>query len=117
MLFIKKIIITLFFSSLQDEDDDDDQNGQAESDEDNEEDGDDATGEDEVFKVDNGPLDPRAGAVDVVLPQLPLDYSVLAEKLLEAGGSKLIKKRNRNKLYALASRYISYKCTSLHFKL
>lgn len=60
--------------------------------------------ESEVFEVDNGPLDPRAGAVDVFLPQLQLDYSVLADKLTEAGGSKTVRKRNRGHLYCLASR-------------
>jgi len=56
-------------------------------------------------EVNAGPLDPRAGAVDVVLPQLEVDYNILAEKLTEAGGQKIVKKKNRGLLYTLATQY------------
>lgn len=54
-------------------------------------------------EMKEGPLDPRAGAVDVILPQLQIDYKALAEKLSEVGGGKLVKKRNRGLLYTLAT--------------
>jgi hypothetical protein len=54
-------------------------------------------------EMKEGPLDPRAGAVDVILPQLQVDYKALADKLYEAGGGKLVKKRNRGLLYTLAT--------------
>ena len=49
-----------------------------------------------------GPLDPRAGGVDVVLPQLKVDYSELAEKLVQAGGQKSVRPKNRKIAYSLA---------------
>lgn len=51
----------------------------------------------------NGVMDPRAGAVDVVLPQLEVDYTKLYQKLIEFGGQKEIKLKNRRILYSLAS--------------
>lgn len=53
----------------------------------------------------SGELDPRAGAVDVVLPQLQVDYGKLVEKLVEFGGQKEVKLKNRRILYGLASQF------------
>ncbi|CAL8101143.1 unnamed protein product [Orchesella dallaii] len=52
----------------------------------------------------NGPLDPRAG-VDVILPQLDIDYEKLHEKLIAYGGQKDVKLKNRRILYSLASQF------------
>jgi hypothetical protein len=50
------------------------------------------------------PLDPRAGAVDVVLPQLDVDYQDLIKCLTKAGGRKDVRGKNRKLLYQLARR-------------
>jgi len=47
-------------------------------------------------------LDPRAGAIDVILPQLPIDYNELYEKLVQLGAQKEVKMRNRKLMYQLA---------------
>ncbi|ODN05750.1 Ribosomal RNA processing protein 1 [Orchesella cincta] len=52
----------------------------------------------------NGALDPRAG-VDVILPQLDIDYDKLYEKLIQYGGQKDVKLKNRRILYTLASQF------------
>lgn len=61
--------------------------------------------EDEFDEEASGELDPRAGAVDVVLPQLQVDYGKLVEKLVEFGGQKEVKLKNRRILYGLASQF------------
>ena len=43
--------------------------------------------------------DPRAGRVDVTIPQLMLDYEKLAEDLLAAGGEKTVGQVQRKILY------------------
>lgn len=53
--------------------------------------------------MQNDTLDPRAGAVDVILPQLDIDYDKLYKKLIEFGGQKDVKLKNRRLLYRLAS--------------
>jgi len=57
---------------------------------------------DEINDTTLSALDPRAGKVDVVLPQLEVDYEALANKLYEASTGKQVKKRNRGLLCSLA---------------
>merc|ERR1719309_1520628 len=45
--------------------------------------------------------DPRAGGVDVTLPQLKVDYQGLAEQLFSVGSSSGVKKSSREILYKL----------------
>lgn len=52
-----------------------------------------------------GPLDPRAGGIDVVLPQLNVDYTELADKLVQAGGQKSVRPKNRKLAYVLAKQF------------
>ena len=47
-------------------------------------------------------LDPRAGGVDVTLPQLDVDYAQLAETLMAAGAETSVRQKNRAALYRLA---------------
>ncbi len=46
-----------------------------------------------------GPQDPRAGRVDVTIPQLMVDYGKLSEELLAAGGDKDVGQPQRKVLY------------------
>merc|ERR1711874_229982 len=61
-----------------------------------EEEGDGNEEEEEVSEAD-----PRAGGVDVTLPQLKVDYQGLAELLFTVGSSNGVKKSNREILYKL----------------
>lgn len=63
-------------------------------------DGDDAM-EVEESNVDWGAKDPRAGGVDVVLPQLKPDYAELADMLFRIASDKAIRSKNRKSLYHL----------------
>jgi len=81
-----------------DEDDDDDEIDE----------GDDASGDeennvivedDEDFLMDETVKDPRAGKVDVVLPQLQPDFEKLADALFLAGSAKEVAKQQRDRLY------------------
>jgi hypothetical protein len=40
--------------------------------------------------------------VDVILPQLEVDYEKLIQNLIEAGGKKTTRAKNRKLLYGLA---------------
>ena len=64
--------------------------------------GDGSGNEEDDLEVSQGPLDPRAGAIDVILPQLEVDYEELIQKLIEAGGQKSTRGKNRKLLYGLA---------------
>lgn len=48
-----------------------------------------------------GPLDPRAGQVDVILPQLNVNYESLVEMLSTAANNPNAKSKNRKSIYAL----------------
>merc|ERR1739838_181874 len=48
-----------------------------------------------------GPLDPRAGGVDVCLPQLKLNWGALADALQALGSIGGVKQKNRENLYKL----------------
>ena len=54
---------------------------------------------------ENGPQDPRAGRIDVVIPQLQVEYSKLSEDLFEMGSGEGVKKANRDILYRLSKRF------------
>ncbi|XP_076061013.1 uncharacterized protein LOC143036912 isoform X2 [Oratosquilla oratoria] len=54
---------------------------------------------------DDGVLDPRAGEVDVFLPQLKPDFSAIASALLAAGSVKGVANDNRNDIYRLAQEF------------
>ena len=51
--------------------------------------------------------DPRAGGVDVVLPQLRPDFSKLAEMMFQVASEKKIRPKNRNPMYKLVKRSVS----------
>jgi hypothetical protein len=53
--------------------------------------------------VEDGPLDPRAGLVDVELPQLKFDSQGIADTLWEQS-QKCVRKKNRNSLQSLAEK-------------
>jgi hypothetical protein len=53
--------------------------------------------------VECGPLDPRAGLVDVELPQLQFDARGIAEALLQQS-QMCARKRNRHLLQSLAEK-------------
>ena len=63
-----------------------------------EEGGDDRSGEEK---------DPRAGGVDVTIPQLQVDCAALAEQLFEAGGEKGVGHAQRAALYRLTKQFKS----------
>lgn len=46
--------------------------------------------------------DPRAGKVDVELPQLPVNYAQLSRKLFELGSTSGVSKSNRDSIYMLS---------------
>lgn len=60
----------------------------------------------EESNFDWGAKDPRAGGVDVVLPQLSPDYNKLADMLFEAASGKTIRGKNRKALYDLVKKYV-----------
>ncbi|XP_043215038.1 ribosomal RNA processing protein 1 homolog A-like [Amphibalanus amphitrite] len=78
-------------------DDSDDDNDEAE-DSDGGSDGEDSPSGDPV-------LDPRAGGVDVTLPQLSVDYGRLADSLTAAGAEPSVRQKNRTALYRLAQQF------------
>ena len=95
-------------------------NGDLSDDEDDEGDGqEDADGElleqgsdeeqmdDEVGGGGGDVKDPRAGGVDVTIPQLQVDCAALAEALLEAGGQKGVGRSQRAALYRLTKQFKS----------
>ena len=51
--------------------------------------------------------DPRAGGVDVTIPQLRVDCAALAEALFEAGGEKGVGQAHRTALYRLTKQFKS----------
>ena len=51
--------------------------------------------------------DPRAGGVDVTIPQLQIDCAALAETLLKAGGQKGVGHGQRAALYRLTKQFKS----------
>jgi hypothetical protein len=53
--------------------------------------------------VEDGPLDPRAGLVDVHLPQLTFDAQGIAEALRQQS-QRCVRKKNRNTLESLAEK-------------
>jgi len=67
-------------------------------------DGSNSDGED-MNMEENGPQDPRAGRIDVVIPQLQVEYSKLSEDLFEMGSGEGVKKANRDILYRLSKRF------------
>lgn len=59
--------------------------------------------DDDEMLVENDAKDPRAGKVDVVLPQLQPDYEKLSNDLFTAGSGKTISKKNCDRLYRLSN--------------
>jgi hypothetical protein len=51
--------------------------------------------------------DPRAGNVDITIPQLQIDVSTIAERLFEAGSSKDLRAPQRKALYRLTKQFKS----------
>ena len=51
--------------------------------------------------------DPRAGGVDVTIPQLRVDCATLAEALFEAGAEKGVGQAHRAALYRLTKQFKS----------
>merc|ERR1719158_1186052 len=94
------------------EDDGDELNGEPGSDEDsNDEDMEDAeeNGDGGMDVPDengvDGPLDPRAGKVDVVIPQLSVDYEALSQKFFTLGSKDGLKKSCREDLFLLSKMF------------
>ena len=56
---------------------------------------------------DSDAKDPRAGGVDVTIPQLQVDCAALAEALFEAGGEKGVGHAQRAALYRLTKQFKS----------
>jgi len=57
----------------------------------------------DIETAEFGPLDPRAGLVDVELPQLQFDAQGIAETLLQQS-QICVRKRNRHVLQSLAEK-------------
>jgi len=55
--------------------------------------------------VDDNAEDPRAGLVNVEIPQLQVDYLKIADKLFELGSLKNIRSANRNILYTISKHF------------
>jgi len=91
------------------DEDDDEEMDEGEDEEIGDEEGDDVAGgeddeddeDDEDMELDESIKDPRAGKVDVILPQLQPDYEKLAEALFQAGSAKEVSKPKRDRLYRL----------------
>ncbi len=49
--------------------------------------------------------DPRAGKIDVTLPQIQLDYARLSDDLLKVGSAKNVQNRRRDCLYKLSKHF------------
>lgn len=85
-----------------------------ENDEDAEEPGDDGGEsdngemEEEGGNPDWGAKDPRAGGVDVVLPQLQPSYSDLANMFFQMASEKTVRSKNRKAMYRLVQWQVSY---------
>ena len=79
-------------------------NGVDNDDDDDDEDYEDIEEDDDDVKgiLDDGAKDPRAGKVDVVLPQLQPDFEKLSGALFEAGSGKQVAKLNCERLYRLS---------------
>ena len=73
----------------------------------NEPDGDDDEDDDgdDKMEIDWDAKDPRAGGVDVVLPQLYPDYSQLADMLFKEASQTNVRTKNRQPIYRLVKRY------------
>jgi hypothetical protein len=82
-------------------------NGDAAADEDDEEaDGRDSSDEDLEDQEESADVkDPRAGRVDVTIPQLMVDYDQLAADLFEAGSDSSVKGAQRRILYRLTKQF------------
>ena len=90
----------------EDSEDDEDDDVEDEMDQDDDDDGimDDEEGD--ISLLDGmSAQDPRAGRVDVTIPQLIVDYKALAEQLYEAGKDQKVKKAKRAKLYKLSKQF------------
>ncbi len=74
----------------------------------------DGDGEDEMemeeSNYDWGAKDPRAGGVDVVLPQITPDYNQLAEMLFQVASDKKVRAKNRKALYDLIKKWVDESC-------
>ncbi len=78
-------------------------NGDAVSgDDDDDDDYEDINDDDDEMLVDEDAKDPRAGKVDVVLPQLQPNYEKLSGALFEAGSGKHVSRQNCDRLYRLS---------------
>merc|ERR1712059_229467 len=49
--------------------------------------------------------DPRAGKVDVVIPQISVNYSKMSEEFFAAGSREGVRKSNRDELYRLSQMF------------
>ena len=49
--------------------------------------------------------DPRAGRVDVEIPQLRINYAEISEQMFELGSKNTVMKSNRNLLYRLSKMF------------
>jgi len=75
-----------------------------------EEDGEEQEEEDEEEQGEEGgdddsAVDPRAGGIDVCLPQIQVDYQGLAQQLFDLGSGKGVRNANRELLYKLSKNF------------
>lgn len=61
--------------------------------------------EEEEDSEDDSAVDPRAGGVDVTLPQIQVDYQGLAQQLFDLGSGSDVRKANRELLYQLSKNF------------
>ena len=81
------------------DDDDDEEMDEGDDDVSGDEENNVVVDDDEDYLMDESVKDPRAGKVDVVLPQLQPDFEKLADALFLAGSAKEVSKQQRDRLY------------------
>ena len=90
------------------EEEEEEGNGEGDEGKSEDEEADVGDGEDEMemeeSNFDWGAKDPRAGGVDVVLPQISPDYDQLADMLFQVASDKSVRAKNRKALYDLVKK-------------
>merc|ERR1712130_454646 len=91
---------------LEEEDDvNDAENGSIENGHQNGHENGDNEGEEEEEEEEVGAEDPRAGRVSVVIPQIAVDYTGIADSLFQLGSKESMRKRNRDMLYRVSKKF------------
>ena len=91
---------------LEEEDDANDaENGSIENGHQNGHENGDNESEEEEEEEEVGAEDPRAGRVSVVIPQIAVDYTGIADSLFQLGSKESMRKRNRDMLYRVSKKF------------